>query len=75
MKPTVERDWFERRVRLEEGLDVAAGLPQPEVVSDSADEPAALPLDERPCDEGARTREMPVRREPSGKRRVRSAST
>jgi hypothetical protein len=38
MKPTIDREWFERRVQLEEGLDVTAGLPLPEALPDSADE-------------------------------------
>jgi hypothetical protein len=74
MKTTVEREWFERRVQLEEGLDVAAGLPRPEVVSDSADELDAVPLDEQPCHEGTRTRKTPARREPSGPSRLRTTS-
>src|SRR5216684_1600876 len=36
MKPTMDREWFERRVRLEEDLDVAAGLPVPETLQPSA---------------------------------------
>jgi len=38
MKPTTDREWFERRVLLEEDLDVTAGRPSPEALPNPADE-------------------------------------
>lgn len=39
MKREVSKEWFERKVRTEEGLDVSAGPLTPESVLAAADQP------------------------------------
>ena len=64
MKRTIDREWFERRVQLEEGLDVTAGPARPEPVQDPAEAVDAGPI------EGAERIPQPARRARRGSRGV-----